>query len=439
MRPRSFFLSACLCVFLLASLPANVPAAVTDTQASPQGSSKLAGVTFSGSAKLSNDQLLATSGLKIGDTVTKGDLQGAADRMSALGVFSNVNYTFKTGTAGVEVQFVVKEAPLFPVEYDNFPWFTDAELAEAIRQAVSFYDGTAPSEGQMVDLMVQAVQKLLPSRAVFGQVHADLVQRSDGSGSLLELSVAGSPVLLEKLLFTDAFATSSSDIAARMVDVIGKPYSRYATELFAYEQVRPAYLAAGHLKVAFGEPEASVAGGSQKTVTATLPITPGPVYKWAGAAWSGNTALSPTALNSLVPLTVGNAADGNSIQALWLAVSRAYSHIGYEDATVDDQPEFDDATGTVKYSVRITEGPQYHMGELVVTGLSIDAEKHLRQAWTMPAGAAFDETYFEEFYDKLIRPTAAVFDDLPVHYEKTGQLLRRNAQTHTIDVLLDFQ
>ena len=52
---------------------------------------------------------------------------------------------------------------------------------------------------------------------------------------------------------------------------------------------------------------------------------------------------------------------------------------------------------------------------------------------------AFDETYFEEFYDKLTRPTAAIFDDLPVHYDKTGQLLRRNAQTHTIDVLLDFQ
>ncbi len=120
MRPKSFFLSACLCVFLPACLPANVPAAIADTQASPQGSAKLTGVTFSGSAKLSNDQLLATSGLKVGDTVTKGDLQGAADRMSALGVFSSVNYTFKTGAAGVEVQFVVKEAPLFPVEYDNF-------------------------------------------------------------------------------------------------------------------------------------------------------------------------------------------------------------------------------------------------------------------------------------------------------------------------------
>ena len=248
MRRRTFPFSAYVCVCLL-SLPATgAPVRAADmsgVQASAQGSAKLASVSFSGSAKLSSDQLLAASGLKVGDTVGKGDLQGAADRMSALGVLSSVNYTYKTGAAGVEVQFTVRDAPLFPVEYDNFPWFTDEELTTAIRQAVSFYDGTAPSEGQMVDLMVQAVQKLLPTRAVFGQVHADLLQRSDGSGSFLELSVAGSPVRLEKLQFSDAFATGSSEIATRLVDVIGKPYSRYAIELFAYDKcARPIWLPA---------------------------------------------------------------------------------------------------------------------------------------------------------------------------------------------------
>jgi hypothetical protein len=40
---------------------------------------------------------------------------------------------------------------------------------------------------------------------------------------------------------------------------------------------------------------------------------------------------------------------------------------------------------------------------------------------------------------KIKQPTAAVFGNIPVHYDKVGQLLRRNEDAHTVDVLLDFQ
>jgi hypothetical protein len=36
-------------------------------------------------------------------------------------------------------------------------------------------------------------------------------------------------------------------------------------------------------------------------------------------------------------------------------------------------------------------------------------------------------------------PTAAVFGNTPVHYDKIGELLRRSEGNHTVDVLLDFQ
>jgi outer membrane protein assembly factor BamA len=441
------FLVVCLSlsIFLLFAPASKLGCALAHTsaaQASGQGAAKLARIAFSGSSNLSNGQLLAASGLKVGDIVGKSDLQAAADRMSALGLFANVSFSYKSGPDGVELQFVVREAPTFPVEYDNFPWFTDDEINSAIRAAVPFYDTAAPGEGQMVDLMAQAIQKLLPSRAVFGQVRHDVLQRPDGAGPFLQFSVAGSAVRLEKLNFTDAFAGTSGEITARMSDLISKPYSRYAIELFAYEEVRPAYLASGHLKVTFGEPSAEVSGSSassgQKAVIATLPISPGPVYQWGGVTWSGNAALSATALNSMVDIAPDSPADGNKIQALWLAVSRSYAHIGYEDSVVEPEAQFDDAAAHVKYAARITEGPQYQMGELVVTGLSVDAEKHLRLAWTMDRGSVFDDAYFGQFCEKLARP-AVIFENLPVHYEKTGQLLRKNTEKHTIDVLLDFQ
>ena len=101
--------------------------------------------------------------------------------------------------------------------------------------------------------------------------------------------------------------------------------------------------------------------------------------------------------------------------------------------------QFDDAKATVAYNVKIVEGPQYRMGELVITGLSVDSERIVRNSWRLMPGQVFDNTYLEEMLSKLEKPTVAIFGDKPVHYEKMGHFLRINPANHVTDVLLDFQ
>ena len=59
-------------------------------------------------------------------------------------------------------------------------------------------------------------------------------------------------------------------------------------------------------------------------------------------------------------------------------------------------PQFDDAAHQISYRVSISEGPQYRMGDMVITGLSLDAEKRLRQAWQIAPGQVFDDGYYEK-------------------------------------------
>ena len=99
-------------------------------------------------------------------------------------------------------------------------------------------------------------------------------------------------------------------------------------------------------------------------------------------------------------------------------------------------PQFDDASKRVSYKVSITEGVQYHMGNLVLSGLSLEGEKRIRGAWKIAPGAVFDKHVFDEFISTGIR---GAFAGYPAHYEKIGRFLEQDAKTGKVDVLLDFQ
>jgi outer membrane protein assembly factor BamA len=409
----------------------------------PPATAKLASIEIVGTAKLSNSEASAACGLKVGDIVGKEDLQKAADRLGALGLFASINYRFTTDASGVHVVFEAKDASGVPVVFDNFPWFTDEELSAGIRGALGAFDGTAPAQGAILDRMSAALEKLLPSKGIHGQVQHLLIEWPDSSGSVMQFTVLGNAVNLQAVEFSDPIASKSVAVTAQLSDIVGHPYSRLAIALYAFEQVRPAYFAVGYLKVSFGTPISvftrSPSGSQEDSVRVTLPIKLNTQYHLGGITWSGNVTYSVTSLSTMVPIAAGAIVDGNKIQAAWATIANSYAHVGYMDAQVDPQTTFDDAAAKVIYSVQITEGTQYHMGNLIITGLSLDGEKKLRQAWTLVSGSVFDQAYFDNFVTRIAKPTDAIYGNIPVHYEKVGQLARRNEQSHIVDVLFDFQ
>jgi outer membrane protein insertion porin family len=432
-------------VLVVVGLGAIFVAPCTLAQDSSQApaAAKIAEIKVTGSQKHSATELATASGIKIGDVVTKEQLQAAANRLANSGLVSDVTYQFTTDSAGVHLVFDVKDADVVPVLFDNFPWFTDDELAEALRKSTGVFDGTAPPQGDVLDKMTGALQDLLFSKGVHGRVEHSLTERPDGPGQVMEFNVTGLPVKVAGITFTDSLAMKSIDVSARLVDAVGQPYSRMTMIVFNYEQVRPVYLTNGYLKVAFGMPSAAFTGKTndmgEKTVQVTVPVITGPKYQFAGVTWSGIAAFNEFALTSMIPIAPGTVADGNKFQGAIQNIIQHYAHAGYLDTQVEPQPQFDDAGAKVSYVMKVNEGPQYKMGNLVITGLSLDGERKLKAAWTLAQGVPFDQDYFDAFVLRMKKPSPEVFGNIPVHYDKIGDLLRRDEETHTVDVLLDFQ
>lgn len=416
-------------VFTLAAFAASPACAARQSQ---EATSRLDSVEVTGSARFPSAQLAAATGLQVGTQVSRDDLQKAANTLAQLGPFTAVNYRFSTADAGVRVEYQVKDGPEVQLSFDNFPGFTDDELKAAIKSAGVLFDGQAPPHGAILDAMSDALEQLIAKRGMNFSVSHALITLPSGA-EVQQFHIEGDAIRIASVDFSDPLAQTDRDIRARLGDIVGHPFSRSAIDLFEFEQVRPVYLAHAFLQVRFDPPQAKFVNGA---VAVVAHIDPGPAFTWGGATWQGNTAVGVLDLDTAVPLHAGDPANGMKIEAAWDAARALYMRHGYLDVDLKPVPAFDAAAAKVTYAVTVTEGPQYHMGKLVLSGLSLDGESRARAAWKIPAGAVFDNSMYEDFLDNGIKQA---FAGLPFHYEKIGRYLQKDPSTHTVDVLLDFQ
>ena len=396
-----------------------------------------------GQKVLTEAQISALTGLQTGAQVGRADLQTAADKLVGSGLFATVTYDFKTRTDGVTLNFHVSESPRVPAYYDNFPWFGDSELNDAIRARLPFFDGTLPEGGAVVETAANAIRDLLATHKLDLPVEHQLTASPLTDGNVQQFSVEGAGLKILGLSFSDAALGSNPTVQQHLSEIIGKPYSRTTIELFLAEQIRPVYWKQGYLRAKFGSPEVRLTGRPTAQLPEQLPvfvpIVAGDVYHLADAQWSGNNVISSIALGSYFGLKAGAVADGMEVEAALEKIREEYGRRGYLEANVRPETSFNEAAHTVSYKIAISEGAQYRMGGWVITGISTNGETRLRSQFPIASGDIFDKIKYEEFLTGLQNHSKEIFGELPIHYDSVGHWLKTDSSRATVDVLLDFK
>jgi hypothetical protein len=393
----------------------------------------------SGSTHYSEEQIVAISGLKIGEPLTRDHVQAVANNISQLGIFSRVNWT--TSESDTVVTLQVDDAPVVPLWFDNFPWFSDKDILDSLHLAVPIFNGLVPRDGSLLDEIADSLTMLLQTNKIPGNVEHLLIAKPGSDDQVMQFKLVGPKLTIGSIHYTDELAQKSAKLEDRKTDIVDKPYSRFAIEMFVTEQVRPLYLQNGFLHVKFDTPQANLSEDEKEVgkIGVTLRIEPGPSYKLKQVAWSGNTAITTQPLETLIVGKRDQVADGVAMEGVWQRVQREYARRGYVDAKIDPQADFSDADATVSYRVVINEGSLYRMGKLVITGLSLDAERAVRAAWKIAPNDIYDGAWVEDFLVKLEKPSPEIFGKLPIHYSEVGHLIVPGDTPNTMDVMIDFQ
>jgi outer membrane protein assembly factor BamA len=359
-----------------------------------QTARKIAAIETEGLQTLKTETVIATSGLKIGDTFSVEATDAAAERLVSSGLFKKVGYRTRTAGANVTITFQLEEikGQSSPVVFDNFIWFSDEELAAAIKREVPSFNGSAPDIGNTSEAIKKALQNLLDERKLPGQVEYNLGEHEH------LFRVAGVPIKICTLHFPGAQKVSEQKLIQATRSSVDPEYSRQSAQTFPKYSLYPLYRELGHLRASFGAPVAKpVKSDECEGVDLTIPVNEGAVYSWSKAEWSGNQVLTAKDLDDALGMKAGEVANGKKFDKGLNEIGKAYGKSGHIQVRMNPTPEFDDAAQKVTFKIAINEGPQYHMGTVEFKGFPPDDGFILNKRWGLKSGDVYDQTYAGQY------------------------------------------
>jgi outer membrane protein insertion porin family len=389
----------------LLSVLSYSPAALTQSTI-PQ-SYRLATMKFAGLNRFNETQASKATGLQTGDSVTQAQLAAAVDKLAKSGAFENVSFRYSTNGNSLNVEFqVVEISRLLPCVFDNFVWFSDAELDKALRNRVAFYAGGVPESGATSEEVRVALRDMVRANGISGEV--TVIPSIAGLGqpvSAFVYSVTGVAMPIRSIRFARNAAITASNLEAASSQIIGRDYAVSFVSQFAGAGLVPLYRKQGYLRARFEKPDGAPLHSNDtaivQPVVVTLSVEEGSVFYWEKAEWTGNRIFTSEELNRLLGMKPKEVANQEKIDAGLTAIKRAYDTRGFIEAAVKPKEILDDTARLTIYDVAVDEGAQFHLGMVHFDGLPEVASKELIKSWQLKPGDVYDASYPGTFVSKV--------------------------------------
>ena len=401
----------------------------------PPAAFKLISVKVVGTKRYKPEEVIAASGLQIGQTVSEDDFKKAARVLGETGAFGDVAYRFQYSADGTKLDLQVQDAEQFvSVRFDNLVWFSDQELLDQIHAQVPLFQGQLPAGGDLADEVSNALQGLLIEHNVQGKVDYLRAAHQDGPIEAFVFTVTGTEIHIRNIAFAGAGEAELPLLESAAKKLEGADFLRSILRAQEDKNFLPLYLRQGYLKATFGDAQATVVQNSpqETTVDVTFPVDPGRQYKLTAVDFAGNKACPTDVLRPLIHAKLEQPANAVQLDTDIEAMNKLYGSHGYMAVNIRPDREMDDANSSVKYVLRIQEGDVYSMGDLDIRGLDSRTTARLQDDWKLRGGDTYDSSYPKRFLEKEDKEISIMSD------WKTSIRESLNRGEKTVDVTLRF-
>lgn len=389
-----------------------------------------------GNQRFTAAQIVAASGLKLGQTVTKEAFDAARARLMDTGAFESVGYAFQPNAAltGFEAALHVAEVGLmYRYRFEDLP-ASDQTLREMLRQQGFFLGDVIPQTADVLDRYDRALTRFFDGKIqVAGRLVIPDKTEEPGEPSIV-FRPAGARPHIAQIEFTGYHALPSQLLFTTFADAaVGTEYSEASVRRLLDARIVPLYEARGRLRVEFPKisaepaPEPEVAG-----VAVSITVHEGPVYDLGMVRFAGDASRQTAELERLVRWRAGEPADFDEINAGLKSITQRFESRGYLHAAARADRSVNDKDHTVDLVVTVDQGAQFTFGRLEVRGLDLIGEPAIRKMWGAKEGKPFDPGYPDAFL-KEVRDQGT-FDNLGATSAET----KVNEDSKTVDVTLIF-
>jgi outer membrane protein insertion porin family len=398
-----------LCLSLLLSAAAAQKQSTSGKASS--AAFKLIALKVTGTARYTDTEILAASGLQMGQNAADGDFKEAVQRLGDSGLFSKVVYSYSSSAAGVRLELQLADtdkSKLVPANFENFVWFTDDELRTALQRSVPLFKQLLPVAGNLPDRVSEALQGVLTEKQFPGRVDfLRNAEESSGALNAIVYRVEEVSIRIRSVEFPGASPEQTALLANAARRLTGAEYARSSLAAAAKFDLLPVYLQRGYLKAAFGPSDARAVpqppgaadaqDRAELQVDAIVPVNPGKIYSTSSVDWKGNAAITTDEVAPLLHLQPGQPVDAVRLLRDLENVGKLYRSRGYMTVQIKPDAQFDDEKCTAHYDLNIVEGYLYKMGELEILGLDTQAKARMRAAWTLREGQPYNADYPKKF------------------------------------------
>src|SRR5262245_17736064 len=160
----------------LLSVTVLLVAGVAAQEPPPNAKWRLTAIAFEGLKSQPPEKIIAASGLKIGQTIDFEMVKAAALRLSQTGLFGKVAYRYRYSSTQIELTFELEEKTTGKkrCHFDNFVWFSDKEIGDAIRRDMPDFDGTILISDFASEEIKKSLTRLLAEKKITGEVVYEL-------------------------------------------------------------------------------------------------------------------------------------------------------------------------------------------------------------------------------------------------------------------------
>jgi len=388
-------------------------------------------VRASGSKRFPEGDIVKATGLKPGATVTGDDLKQAASRLAQCGVFKEVRFSFD----GVSADYAVVDADqLVPATFENFVWFSDAELAQRVHGSVPLFNGNVPLTGDLPDQISAVLDSILKQKGIPG--HATSMMQGTLAGQLqtLQFKIDGIDAKITEIRFPGSAPERTPLLQAASKLLVGEDYLRSTVAETINRNAPSVYGKLGFLKAQFGSPKPVILkdDAKQPVVAVEVPVQEGDQYTFAALSWTGAIMVPTPELAKGIDLKPGAPADTTQLAKGIAAVKQLYGAKGYMYAQVRSTATLDTEKHTATFNLEVKEGPLYHMGKLEIQGLEPQRAQLVQKVWELHPGDVYDASYPPSFLKNHPRELSAL-NGWAARFTQTI-----HDDTHVVDLSVKF-
>src|SRR5579863_6477956 len=375
-------------------------------------------------------QIVAVSGLKVGQLAGKSEFEAARDRLVATGAFETVSYRFAPAkdkdAEGYAASFQVVEAgPIYPLGFEGLK-APAAEISAWLKSKDPLYGPKIPATSEMLTRYARSIEEFLATKNLHEKVAGKLVPTGPNQFAIVFRTDRPLATIAE-VNFEGNQAVPTTLLQKTIAEVgYGFPYTEAGFLTLLDNSIRPLYDGRGRVGVTFTKVVTEKAKNDVNGLAVTVTVNEGPEFRLGDVRITGSYVARSAELLKLGAFKKGEVANFDELGKGIDRIKRRLRHEGYLHADTAIERTLHHKPETVDVAIRIDEGPQFLFGTLTVQGLDLTGEAEIKKLWGLHQGKPFNADYPDYFLERVQQD--GVFDNL----HKTKAMTKVDDQAHLV-------